>query len=874
MKKQRLIPFELFALLWLFLVQTSFASSVAEVLPVTNSILMIRFDDGYMRLHGYHETGANDTAFIYPLDIAKATNIASYLIASADDNKYRTAQSPTRIGRKSKPTEFSWNRGKGTDYEYVSEHWLYLELPSPLVSGKQYTLRFVGLASNLDAWTFVYDVKRLQSPAVHINQLGFRPDAVVKSGYISHWMGDMGGLDNLPLDGRNFMLVTAAEHRVVYTGKVTKLKDLETGTRDLPAHQSYKGSIQASDIWECTFSDFTTPGEYVLAVEGVGCSYPFEIDPDIYRDAFYYTCRGLYHQRSGIDLDEPYTKFRRPADHHPQITPEYIGATTKHKVYVTSVRGIDLTDESGHNQRDKMLATIVDTAANCWGFYHDAGDWDGYNSHLRVPRELLTAYELAPANFADSELNIPESGNGVPDILDEAVWLINYFKRNVGVTGGIFGDRIHTEFFKGFPGIGMGIPSWEDPGFSIATGECPRLSYEFTALALQYLYCLSIVPGRKPTDSTVQEYTEAALSAYAWAARNTRPDDLPKIACARALADVWMYKYFGTDSSQRRFIEAVKRHNINQELLNEYGWVWSFYAFATIPDEFGSVDTAFKRLVKQEIIGYAHRQVNNAIGNGRSFRLGGNSDAPPHQGSATVPLVLPSLVAWRLTGDVRYFTDALTSADYTLGGNPLNTLWISGLGDNPPREIMNIDAYYDGIDQTIPGIPPYGPEHRCDWMSQPNDNCKGHGPWDNDFALDRVYPSSDLWPLHECWFDNRYCPPSGEYTVHQSCAPATAVYGLLCQPNGIRKPNVPPAALLNVEKDVTSGNVNVTLEASDSDGYIRQIDVFANHQFYQRITALKTLLTAEYPADTKTLEFRIIDNKGEQLLLKWPLRKD
>ena len=41
---------------------------------------------------------------------------------------------------------------------------------------------------------------------------------------------------------------------------------------------------------------------------------------------------------------------------------------------------------------------------------------DSYYTHLRVAQELLLAYEMAPQNLTDGELNIPESGNGVPDI--------------------------------------------------------------------------------------------------------------------------------------------------------------------------------------------------------------------------------------------------------------------------------------------------------------------------------------------------------------------------------------------------------------------------------------------------------------------------
>jgi len=115
-------------------------------------------------------------------------------------------------------------------------------------------------------------------------------------------------------------------------------------------------------------SSFKIPGEYKVVVEGMGCSYYFEIDPDIFRDAFYYSCRGLYHQRSGIERKPEFTKWIRPADHNPEITPEYFGAKTRHKVYLTSVRNSDLTDESGHNQKEYILSHIIDTLENCWDF--------------------------------------------------------------------------------------------------------------------------------------------------------------------------------------------------------------------------------------------------------------------------------------------------------------------------------------------------------------------------------------------------------------------------------------------------------------------------------------------------------------------------
>ena len=100
------------------------ASDLTDILPLTSQIIMFRFDDGYIRHYGYHQTGESCVTYRYPLDTASASDMESYLVYSPDDPAYSVAVHPTKVGRKSKGHDFSrkcrWT-GSICDNDYISE---------------------------------------------------------------------------------------------------------------------------------------------------------------------------------------------------------------------------------------------------------------------------------------------------------------------------------------------------------------------------------------------------------------------------------------------------------------------------------------------------------------------------------------------------------------------------------------------------------------------------------------------------------------------------------------------------------------------------------------------------------------------------------
>jgi len=240
MKQKLILLFSIFSGAW-----PVFSSNLIDVRFIDKNILVVHFDDGYMRLHGYHETGVNDTAFQVPLDVKKASETASYRLVSASDKQFAAGLSPVRVGRKSKPTEFSFNGGAG--FPVILEHWIYLEFASPLQENQTYTLKLNDLAENVQEWNFVFDTRQTLSPAIHVNQLGFTPESNRKFAYISHWMGDLGGFENDALEGPAFHIVQVKNNKSVFSGKVKRYSDFQTASPDLPVDQSYKGSMSAAD---------------------------------------------------------------------------------------------------------------------------------------------------------------------------------------------------------------------------------------------------------------------------------------------------------------------------------------------------------------------------------------------------------------------------------------------------------------------------------------------------------------------------------------------------------------------------------------------------------------------------------------------------
>jgi hypothetical protein len=223
-------------------------------------------------------------------------------------------------------------------------------------------------------------------------------------------------------------------------------------------------------------------------------------------------------------------------------------------------------------------------------------------------------------------------------------------------------------------------------------------------------------------------------------------------------------------------------------------------------------------------------------------------------------------VAYGLTREAKYLDAARNTAAYYTGGNPLNMMWISNFGHRYPRQLFHMDCWLrpDRNPEFFPGIVPYGPmDPKRDWMTN-------NGPHASGWAADRAYPDYRSWPGHELYFDNRYCPPTNEFTVHQNTAVAAAVYGSLCgtAPASFA-PNARPTVSLLAPEEGASFRQGDTLEvrfsSADPDGRVAYTECYADHHFIGR-TEGGSVKWGNAPAGTVRLIAVAVDNRGRRSL--------
>ncbi len=261
----------------------------------------------------------------------------------------------------------------------------------------------------------------------------------------------------------------------------------------------FRGALQAerpskyssTRVRLANFSGLQQQGTFVLRAPGLPPSYPFTISDAPYHDLAKAVIKGFYFQRASMPLEEKYAgKWKRPAG-HPDT-----------RVLVHASAADDKRPEG----------TVISSP----GGWYDAGDYNKYivNSGITMYM-LLAAYEDFPAYFGQLDVNIPESGNGVPDVLDEALynlrWMLTMQDPN---DGGVYHKCTNAEFDR------MVMPHQASKSPRFVVKKSLTASYDFAAVmamaARIYVKYDKFFPG------LADSCRKAALSAFEWTENTLR----------------------------------------------------------------------------------------------------------------------------------------------------------------------------------------------------------------------------------------------------------------------------------------------------------------------------------------------------------------
>ncbi|MFH1812319.1 MAG: glycoside hydrolase family 9 protein [Pseudomonadota bacterium] len=255
------------------------------------------------------------------------------------------------------------------------------------------------------------------------------------------------------------------------------------------------GAVQASSGdrgWWYDFSSLTTPGSYVVVDVDQGLrSARFDIDAQVYRQVLRAAVRMYFYNRCGAD------KSAVLAGACWADSPSFLGASQD-----TEARSVD----------DKQNAS---TARDLRGGWFDAGDTNKYVTFAQGPvHRLLTAYSEKPTLWGDDH-GIPESGNGVPDLLDEVKWEVDWFKRMQEADGGVL--------------LKLGTLDYNDPTPPSADTRpryyVPACSSSAIAAAGVFAHAALVYATVPALAGEVADLQQRAADAWTWYQGHTRRSD-------------------------------------------------------------------------------------------------------------------------------------------------------------------------------------------------------------------------------------------------------------------------------------------------------------------------------------------------------------
>lgn len=665
----------------------------------------------------------------------------------------------------------------------------FIPLQTPLPNG-HYALRL----PTGEIFEFERDCIRDISPLFKMDQVGYLPNAPVKRLYVGAWMGTGGALPIRCDDAKmTFEIVNAQTEQTVLKGEAQFEADYHT-TSGTP--------VTGEETFCVDFSTLKQSGIYYCRIAKIGRSEPFEIRDDALADALYVQMRGLTGQRCGRTCHKTLYRGTFPPNH------THYGFNKEQDCGFHTETGIQL--KVNHFELIQQTTQFHSETISCMGGWHDAADFDRRPQHLQAVKELIVAYLLNPNAFVDNQFAVPEQKNGIPDILDEAIWGLNCWyqlqNKHGGVPGWIETTRHPGEFTH---------PSTDSLVYYTSLITCES-SLDYSSAAALLAYALR----QAKVFNIADRYERSARQAWSYALnpahRQIYSYTLPQ--ATKSLPQSFTYREAHTLPVRIQAEAALNLFLLTQDVtylktLNPIQWktagsVYLGEAWKLSPAIF--IACALSKNLPQRV-GVAdfaqlwHRSVMS-LANTTLERMNRNPYASPWRSvnetfyetmawGNSLPLnnARSLAIAWAISQDVKYHTALLQAINFHNGLNPLGLTYTTGLGRTYPVTFLHLfpnqhEAYPIGITpyRNVYGVPRvmgravFGINKS---IIEYNSLIPALPRMNDSTQKELMTYVKETWPIERRWGNiEPYTVSSSEYTVWETLSPAIFSLGVALPP--------------------------------------------------------------------------------------------
>ncbi|MGC4888655.1 glycoside hydrolase family 9 protein [Micromonospora sp. DT227] len=485
-------------------------------------------------------------------------------------------------------------------------------------------------------------------PRVRVNQVGYLPGGPKHATVVTEATGA------LPWQ------LTSAAGAVVASGESTP-----RGVDEASAQ-----NVQTVD-----FSAYRTPGTgYTLTVDGE-TSHPFDISGTVYDRLRADSLQFFYAQRSGIAIDGDLIgdEYARPAGH------------------------LDVAPNKGDTDVPCQPG-VCDYKLDVRGGWYDAGDHGKYVVNGGIATyQLLNTFERTKtaetadggAALGDATLRVPERGNDVPDVLDEARWELDFLLRMQVPAGkplaGMVHHKIHDQNWTGLPLAPQDDPQVRElhPPSTAATlnlaavaAQCARLFAPYDAA-----YATRCGTAAKTAYAAAKAHPAIYASASDGTGGGAYEDNNVTDEFYWAAAELWLTT---GDKAYLADVTGSPLHTADVFTPNgAFGWqsvaALGRLDLATVPN---TLPAAEKTRIRASITAAADRYLATIADQAYGLPMPGTADAYVWGSNSNIvnnTIVLAT--AFDLSRNAKYRDGAVQAADYLFGRNALNMSYVTGWGE-------------------------------------------------------------------------------------------------------------------------------------------------------------------------------------------------